>query len=95
MDKGIGELVSEEFFVVKLWFEFVGRFELFGDYYLMVKENLCVVCGKRDFYIWKNVILYEYWKYFFIEMKDYNFYDVLLFCIFCYVIFNYYDNYLK
>nr|KAF6499965.1 exonuclease 3'-5' domain containing 2 [Molossus molossus] len=51
LDKGIGELVSEEPFVVKLQFEPAGRPESPGDYYLMVKENLCVVCGKKDSYI--------------------------------------------
>lgn len=43
--------MSEEPFVVKLQFEPAGRPESPGDYYLMVKENLCVVCGKKDSYI--------------------------------------------
>lgn len=47
----LSELVSEEPFVVKLQFEPAGRPESPGDYYLMVKENLCVVCGKKDSYI--------------------------------------------
>lgn len=72
LDKGIGVLVSEEPFVVKLQFEPAGRPESPGDYYLMVKENLCVVCGKRDSYIRKNVIPHEYRKHFPIEMKDHN-----------------------
>ncbi|XP_010587005.1 exonuclease 3'-5' domain-containing protein 2 isoform X2 [Loxodonta africana] len=95
LDKGIGVLVSEEPFVVKLQFEPAGRPESPGDYYLMVKENLCVVCGKRDSYIRKNVIPHEYRKHFPIEMKDHNSHDVLLLCTSCHAISNYYDNHLK
>ncbi|XP_037688377.1 exonuclease 3'-5' domain-containing protein 2 isoform X3 [Choloepus didactylus] len=95
LDKGIGELVSEEPFVVKLRFEPAGRPESPGDYYLMVKENLCVVCGKRDSYIRKNVIPHEYRKHFPIEMKDHNSHDVLLLCTSCHAVSNYYDNHLK
>nr|XP_020141705.1 exonuclease 3'-5' domain-containing protein 2 [Microcebus murinus] len=95
LDKGIGELVSEEPFVVKLRFEPAGRPESPGDYYLMVKENLCVVCGKKDSYIRKNVIPHEYRKHFPIEMKDHNSHDVLLLCTSCHAISNYYDNHLK
>ncbi|XP_003472425.1 exonuclease 3'-5' domain-containing protein 2 [Cavia porcellus] len=95
LDKGIGELVSEDPFVVKLQFEPAGRPESPGDYYLMVKENVCVVCGKTDSYIRKNVIPHEYRKHFPIEMKDHNSHDVLLLCTSCHAISNYYDNYLK
>ncbi|XP_036887218.1 exonuclease 3'-5' domain-containing protein 2 isoform X2 [Sturnira hondurensis] len=95
LDKGIGELVSEEPFVVRLQFEPAGRPESPGDYYLMVKENLCVVCGKKDSYIRKNVIPHEYRKHFPIEMKDHNSHDVLLLCTSCHAISNYYDNHLK
>ncbi|XP_002719587.3 exonuclease 3'-5' domain-containing protein 2 isoform X1 [Oryctolagus cuniculus] len=95
LHKGIGELVSEEPFVVRLRFEPAGRPESPGDYYLMVKENLCVVCGKRDSYIRKNVIPHEYRKHFPIEMKDHNSHDVLLLCTSCHAISNYYDNHLK
>lgn len=45
------ELVSMDPFVVKLQFEPSGRPESQVDYYLTVKENLCVVCGKRESYI--------------------------------------------
>ncbi|XP_029806118.1 exonuclease 3'-5' domain-containing protein 2 isoform X2 [Suricata suricatta] len=95
LDKGIGELVSEEPFVVKLQFEPAGRPESPGDYYLMVKENVCVVCGKKDSYIRKNVIPHEYRKHFPIEMKDHNSHDVLLLCTSCHAVSNYYDNHLK
>ncbi|XP_006516478.1 exonuclease 3'-5' domain-containing protein 2 isoform X4 [Mus musculus] len=95
LDKGIGELVSKEPFVVRLQFEPAGRPESPGDYYLMVKENLCVVCGKTDTYIRKNIIPHEYRKHFPIEMKDHNSHDVLLLCTSCHAISNYYDNHLK
>ncbi|NXS54840.1 EXD2 protein, partial [Brachypteracias leptosomus] len=95
LDKGIGELVSTDPFVVKLRFEPSGRPESQVDYYLTVKENLCVVCGKRESYIRKNVVPHEYRKHFPIQMKDHNSHDVLLLCTSCHAISNYYDNHLK
>ncbi|XP_007473168.1 exonuclease 3'-5' domain-containing protein 2 isoform X1 [Monodelphis domestica] len=95
IDKGIGELVSEDPFVVKLQFEPSGRPESPKDYYLMIKDNLCVVCGKRESYIRKNVVPHEYRKHFPIEMKDHNSHDVLLLCTSCHAISNYYNNNLK
>ncbi|XP_038621612.1 exonuclease 3'-5' domain-containing protein 2 isoform X2 [Tachyglossus aculeatus] len=95
LDKGIGELMSEEPFVVKLRFEPSGRPESQGDYYLTVKENLCVVCGKRESYIRKNVVPHEYRRHFPIQMKDHNSHDVLLLCTACHAVSNYYDNHFK
>ncbi|NXG76274.1 EXD2 protein, partial [Baryphthengus martii] len=95
LDKGIGELVSTDPFVVKLQFEPSGRPESQVDYYLTVKENLCVVCGKRESYIRKNIVPHEYRKHFPIQMKDHNSHDVLLLCTSCHAVSNYYDNHLK
>nr|XP_028581173.1 exonuclease 3'-5' domain-containing protein 2 [Podarcis muralis] len=95
LDKGIGELVSMDPFIVKLQFEPSGRPESKVDYYLSVKENLCVVCGKRESYIRKNIVPHEYRKHFPIQMKDHNSHDVLLLCTSCHAISNYYDNHLK
>lgn len=95
LDKGIGDLVSTDPFVVKLRFEPSGRPESDVDYYLMVKENLCVVCGKRESYIRKNIVPHEYRRHFPIQMKDHNSHDVLLLCTSCHAISNYYDNHLK
>ncbi|KFP81548.1 Exonuclease 3'-5' domain-containing protein 2 [Apaloderma vittatum] len=95
LDKGIGDLVSTDPFVVKLRFEPSGRPESQVDYYLTVKENLCVVCGKRESYIRKNIVPHEYRKHFPIQMKDHNSHDVLLLCTSCHAISNYYDNHLK
>ncbi|KAM9653893.1 exonuclease 3'-5' domain-containing protein 2 isoform 3-T7 [Morphnus guianensis] len=95
LDKGIGELVSTDPFVVKLRFEPSGRPESQVDYYLTVKENLCVVCGKRESYIRKNIVPHEYRRHFPIQMKDHNSHDVLLLCTSCHAISNYYDNHLK
>ncbi|PKK31354.1 exonuclease 3'-5' domain containing 2 [Columba livia] len=95
VDKGIGELISTDPFVVKLRFEPSGRPESQVDYYLTVKENLCVVCGKRESYIRKNIVPHEYRRHFPIQMKDHNSHDVLLLCTSCHAISNYYDNHLK
>ncbi|XP_064316110.1 exonuclease 3'-5' domain-containing protein 2 isoform X1 [Phalacrocorax carbo] len=95
LDKRIGELVSTEPFIVKLRFEPSGRPESQVDYYLTIKENLCVVCGKRESYIRKNIVPHEYRRHFPIQMKDHNSHDVLLLCTSCHAISNYYDNHLK
>ncbi|XP_068948105.1 exonuclease 3'-5' domain-containing protein 2 isoform X2 [Petaurus breviceps papuanus] len=95
LDKGIGDLVSEDPFVVKLQFEPSGRPESPKDYYLMIKENLCVVCGKRESYVRKNVVPREYRRHFPIQMKDHKSHDVLLLCTTCHAISNYYDNNFK
>lgn len=65
VNKGIGELISEEPLTVRLKFEPAGRaVGLTGKYYQMIKENQCVVCGADKEYIRKNVIPREYRKYF-------------------------------
>ncbi|XP_056403024.1 exonuclease 3'-5' domain-containing protein 2 isoform X2 [Hyla sarda] len=92
LDKGIGDLISNDPFVVKLRFEPSGRPESSVDYYLTVKENLCVVCGKRESYIRKNIVPHEYRRHFPIQMKDHNSHDVLLLCTSCHAVSNCYDN---
>ncbi|XP_028677278.1 exonuclease 3'-5' domain-containing protein 2 isoform X1 [Erpetoichthys calabaricus] len=95
LEKGIGELISEDPFIVKLTFEPSGRPESQQDYYLTAKENLCVVCGKTDSYIRKNIVPHEYRRHFPVEMKDHNSHDVLLLCTSCHATSNYYDTLLK
>ncbi|KAM4691044.1 exonuclease 3'-5' domain-containing protein 2 [Rhinophrynus dorsalis] len=95
LDKGIGDLVSSVPFIVKLRFEPSGRPESSVDYYLTVKENICVVCGKRESYIRKNIVPHEYRRHFPIQMKDHNSHDVLLLCTECHAVSNYYDTSLK
>ncbi|XP_054828778.1 exonuclease 3'-5' domain-containing protein 2 isoform X2 [Eublepharis macularius] len=95
LDKGIAELVGTDPFIVKLLFEPSGRPESQVDYYLTVKENMCVVCGKTESYIRKNIVPHEYRRHFPIQMKDHNSHDVLLLCTACHAISNYYDNHLK
>uniref|UniRef100_A0A8D0G736 Exonuclease 3'-5' domain-containing protein 2 n=1 Tax=Sphenodon punctatus TaxID=8508 RepID=A0A8D0G736_SPHPU len=95
LDKGIAELVTTDPFVVKLQFEPSGRPESQVDYYLTVKENLCVVCGRRESYIRKNIVPHEYRRHFPIQMKDHNSHDVLLLCTSCHNISSYYDSHLK
>ncbi|XP_053553965.1 exonuclease 3'-5' domain-containing protein 2 [Bombina bombina] len=95
LDKGIGDLVSNDPFIVQLLFEPSGRPESSADYYLTVKENVCVVCGKRESYIRKNIVPHEYRRHFPIQMKDHNSHDVLLLCTACHAVSNYYDANLK
>uniref|UniRef100_A0A8C5WI61 Exonuclease 3'-5' domain-containing protein 2 n=1 Tax=Leptobrachium leishanense TaxID=445787 RepID=A0A8C5WI61_9ANUR len=95
LSKGIGDLVSTEPFIVKLRFEPSGRPESNVDYYLTVKENLCVVCGNRESYIRKNIVPHEYRRHFPAQMKDHNSHDVLLLCTSCHAISNLNDTSLK
>ncbi|XP_076834519.1 exonuclease 3'-5' domain-containing protein 2 isoform X2 [Brachyhypopomus gauderio] len=95
LDKGIGELVSEDPFIVRLLFEPSGRPDSQKDYYLTAKENLCVVCGKADSYIRKNIVPHEYRRHFPAEMKDHNSHDILLLCTSCHAASNVYDGFLK
>ncbi|XP_037097138.1 exonuclease 3'-5' domain-containing protein 2 isoform X1 [Syngnathus acus] len=95
LDKGIGELQSEDPFVVRLLFEPSGRPDSHQDYYLTAKENLCVVCGRADSYIRKNIVPHEYRRHFPNEMKDHNSHDILLLCTSCHAASNVHDASLK
>ncbi|KAJ8289638.1 hypothetical protein GJAV_G00003600 [Gymnothorax javanicus] len=95
LDKGIGELLNEDPFIVKLMFEPSGRPESQQDYYLTAKENLCVVCGRTDSYIRKNIVPHEYRRHFPVEMKDHNSHDILLLCTACHAASNVHDGQLK
>ncbi|XP_051942544.1 exonuclease 3'-5' domain-containing protein 2 [Hippocampus zosterae] len=95
LDRGIGELQSEDPFVVRLLFEPSGRPDSNQDYYLTPKENLCVVCGRSDSYIRKNIVPHEYRRHFPNEMKDHNSHDILLLCTSCHAASNVHDASLK
>ncbi|XP_077587726.1 exonuclease 3'-5' domain-containing protein 2 [Stigmatopora nigra] len=95
LDKGIGVLHSEDPFVVRLLFEPSGRPDSQEDYYLTSKDNLCVVCGREDSYIRKNIVPHEYRRHFPSEMKDHNSHDVLLLCTTCHAASNVHDAFLK
>ena len=56
-------LVSEDPPVLQLLFEPSGKPNKDREYYLTEKENICVVCGRKDSYIRKNVVPHEYRKY--------------------------------
>lgn len=95
LDKGIGALESEDPFVVRLLFEPSGRPESEQCYYLTAKDNLCVVCGKADSHIRKNIVPHEYRRHFPTEMKDHNSHDILLLCTSCHAASNVHDGFLK
>ncbi|XP_042186301.1 exonuclease 3'-5' domain-containing protein 2 [Oncorhynchus tshawytscha] len=95
LDKGIGVMQNEEPFIVRLLFEPSGRPDSQQDYYLTAKENLCVVCGKNNSYIRKNIVPQEYKRHFPSEMKDHNSHDILLLCTSCHAASNVHDGFLK
>lgn len=54
--------MSEDPPVLQLLFEPSGKPKKDREYYLTEKENICVVCGRKDSYIRKNVVPHEYRK---------------------------------
>ena len=54
------EVVTEDPPTVMTTFEPAGRPGDERQYYMLEKENRCVVCGRMDGYIRKNVIPHEY-----------------------------------
>ena len=58
----IADKVSENPLVVKLKFEPSGRPKSERNYYLQLKENMCVVCGTTEGYARKFIVPQEYRK---------------------------------
>ncbi|XP_066278735.1 exonuclease 3'-5' domain-containing protein 2-like [Branchiostoma lanceolatum] len=96
LQRGLGELISEDPLTVQLKFEPSGRPSSQDDqYYLSVKENVCCVCGRSESYIRKNVVPHDYRRHFPREMKDHLSHDVLLLCTVCHQQTGYHDNRLR
>ncbi|XP_026323409.1 exonuclease 3'-5' domain-containing protein 2 isoform X2 [Hyposmocoma kahamanoa] len=84
VEKELADVVGKEPLTVRLRFEPAGRsVGDVGRYYQLTKENKCVVCGKTESYIRKNVVPREYRKYFPEIMKDHSSHDVVLLCADC------------
>ncbi|XP_030568100.1 exonuclease 3'-5' domain-containing protein 2 [Drosophila novamexicana] len=93
LNQKLGTQISEKPFTVRLNFEPAGR--AVGDvgrYYQTPKENQCVVCGRRDAYLRKNVVPREYRKHFPVVMKSHTSHDILLLCPSCHQLSNISDN---
>ena len=55
-------LISHDPPILELNFEPSGKPNKDREYYLVEKENVCVVCGRSDTYIRKNIVPHEYRK---------------------------------
>lgn len=94
--KGLGEVVQQEPFTVRLKFEPSGRaLGEVGKYYTQIKVNQCVVCGSTEKFIRKSVVPREYRKYFPLVMKAHQSHDILLLCPICHEISNCHDLQLR
>ncbi|KAL4707173.1 hypothetical protein ACJJTC_018908 [Scirpophaga incertulas] len=83
-ERQLGDVVCEEPFTVRLRFEPSGRASgVSGEYYRLVKQNVCVVCGATESFLRKNVVPKEYRKFFPDVMKDHSCHDVVLMCASC------------
>lgn len=90
------QVEGEPVYTVRLNFEPAGRAVAeVGEFYRSEKENICVVCGRVDNLVRKNVIPHEYRKFFPSIMKDKTSHDVLLLCIVCHQKSNISDNMLR
>lgn len=77
INKNFAQLISETPYTVRLNFEPSGRsVGEVGLYYQEPKLNQCVVCGKNDSFIRKNVVPREYRKFF--PRKCINIYFLLM-----------------
>ncbi|XP_030373583.1 exonuclease 3'-5' domain-containing protein 2 isoform X2 [Scaptodrosophila lebanonensis] len=89
LSQNLGSQIKDSPLTVRLNFEPAGR--AVGDvgrYYQTPKENQCVVCGRRDAFIRKNVVPHEYRKHFPLVMKSHTSHDVLLHCPTCHQVSN-------
>lgn len=85
LEKGLGTLISNEPFTVRLNFEPSNRStkDSINQYYREVKVNRCAVCGEPENYVRKNIVPREYRRYFPESMKSHSSHDVLLLCSLC------------
>lgn len=78
------EVETEPNYVVRLNFEPSGRARgAVGDYYRVIKENQCVVCGRTKDLVRKNVVPHEYRTFFPLVMKSKTSHDIVLLCMPC------------
>lgn len=98
VEKSLGDLVSEDPLIVRLKFEPAGRPQMEmqdGQFYLQERQNICVVCGKGETFIRKNVVPREYRKYFPDTLKAHQNHDVVLLCSGCHRLNNMRDQQLR
>uniref|UniRef100_UPI00358E6862 exonuclease 3'-5' domain-containing protein 2 n=1 Tax=Myxine glutinosa TaxID=7769 RepID=UPI00358E6862 len=92
LDKDIAEVIMEEPLEVRLKFEPHRRPDGEDEgYYILRKENVCVVCGKDNSFIKKNVIPLQYRRHFPLPLKSHKSHDAVLLCIHCHAVANYHE----
>jgi exonuclease 3'-5' domain-containing protein 2 len=94
--KDLATKVKDEPFTIRLKFEPKGRaVGEVGQYYLQEKENRCVVCGRTESYVRKNVVPREYRKFFPEILKNHTSHDVQLLCTSCHQVSDMSDLHLR
>jgi len=82
LSRKLAKVISEgEEVVAEFLFEPKGFGWAYDDYFLSVKNNICVVCGCSDELTRHHVIPYCYRRYFPEDVKSHNSYDIVLLCI--------------
>ncbi|ELT94573.1 hypothetical protein CAPTEDRAFT_228908 [Capitella teleta] len=95
VEKGLAERVGDEPLTIRLIFEPSGRPVTEDNYYTQKKDNICVVCGKSESLVRKNIVPHQYRKYFPAVMKDHRCHDLLLMCTSCHLTCDVHDTRLK
>lgn len=84
VQRDLATVITESPYTIRLNFEPSGRsVGEVGRFYQTPKQNKCVVCGKNESYVRKNIIPLEYRKSFPDIMKSHISHDVLLLCPEC------------
>ena len=83
VSRGLGEVVEEEPFTVRLTFKPNGLGNHGDDFYLSNRENHCVVCGTDENLTKHHCVPYCFRRYFPEHYKAHTSHDVLLVCESC------------
>ena len=83
LKRDLADIITDEPLTIKLKFQPNGLGNHNKNYGLNEMENICVVCGSKEFLTRHHVVPICYRKYFPIEKKSHNFHDVLSVCAVC------------
>jgi exonuclease 3'-5' domain-containing protein 2 len=82
LSRNLAEIVSQdEETIARFLFEPKGFGWAYDDYFLSVKNNICVVCSSIEGLTRHHVMPYCYRRYFPEDVKSHNSYDIVLLCV--------------
>lgn len=93
LDKNLAEQVDEK--LIRLNFETKGPGNQGDPYFLSEKANACVVCGSDKSINRHHIIPKQYRKYFPLDVKEHNHFDILPICVGCHRLYEIHASQLK